>query len=234
MKKLYLLICLLLFGILSSAQVSTLLEKGKSGIGIKGSYKTTTGIYALGGKVGASISGKVDIELCYKNYFWNRIYNDLLLDNATSAYYEGRVTWWLFRKEVVPGIDINFGLIGGYNYCSYNNFTYSSDYDSSIIFEDSHFTDGQFGLMSSASFRVADSWYLQPSFGIVFDMGQMNVLKNGEPISFSTLSIVSYTGLTIMKRFSNGSGVYTEAQQILETQRNYPAYQFSIGYVLPL
>ena len=115
---------IIIAGMTALAQVSTLLEKGKSAIGIKGIYGTSSSHYGFGGKIGGSVIGKVDIDLLYRYSFGDQAKNNLLTNNATSAYYEGRLTWWLIRKEIIPAIEVNFGILGGFHYSKFSNFKY--------------------------------------------------------------------------------------------------------------
>jgi hypothetical protein len=230
MKKTLLILCIILAGMSASSQVSTLLEKGKSGIGIKGIYETSYNYYGFGGKIGGSVLGKVDVEFFYRYNVWDQAQNDLLSGDANSAYYEGRLTWWLIRKEIIPAIDVNFGVLGGFHYSNYSNYIY---YDGADIITTDNWMDGQIGLTSSVNFQVAESWFLQPAFTLFCDIGNEQVSKEGVKITSSSHGITSKIGITLMKRFAKGSALYLNAEEYSETYSGYPFYQLSLGYLLP-
>jgi len=230
MKKSLLIACIILAGMSASSQVSTLLEKGKSGIGIKGIYETSNSYYGFGGKIGGSALGKVDIDFLYRYNFWNQAKNNLLSGDANSSYYEGRLTWWLIRKEIIPAIDANFGILGGFHYSKFSNFDY---YDGADITSNENYMDGQMGLAASFNFQVAKSWFMQPAFTIIYDIGNEQVSKNDVKTTSSSHGVTSKIGLTLMKRFAKGSALYLNAEQYSETYSSYPYYQLSLGYILP-
>ena len=230
MKKSLLIACIILAGMSAFSQVSTLLEKGKSGIGIKGIYETSHNYYGLGGKIGGSVLGKVDVEFFYRYNVWDQAQNDLLSGDANSAFYEGRFTWWLVRKEIIPAIDVNFGILGGFDYSNYSNYIYYGGADTT---SSDNWMDGQIGLTSSVNFQVAESWILQPAFTLICDIGNEQVSKENVKTTSSSHAITSKIGLTFMKRFAKGSAFYLNSEQCLETYNSYPFYQLSLGYILP-
>ena len=230
MKKSLLIACIILAGMSASAQVSTLLEKGKSGIGIKGIYETSNTYYGFGGKIGGSVLGKVDVDFLYKYTFWDQTKNNLLSGDANSAYYEGRLTWWLIRKEIIPAIDVNFGLLGGFHYSKFSKFEYSDGIDTA---SNNYYMDGQLGLTASVNFQVAKSWFLQPALTFIYDIGQEQISVLDINLNTSSHGVTSKIGLTLMKRFAKGSALYLNAEQYSETYSSYPYYQLSLGYVLP-
>ncbi len=89
MKKSLITLCIVFIGINASAQISPLLEKGQSGIGLKGTCESSYEFYSFGGKLGVSLKGNVDLELTYQNHIWGMEENNLLTNGATSDYYEG-------------------------------------------------------------------------------------------------------------------------------------------------
>ncbi len=230
MKKSLLIACIILAGMSAFSQVSTLLEKGKSGIGIKGIYETSHNYYGLGGKIGGSVLGKVDVEFFYRYNVWDQAQNDLLSGDANSAYYQGRLTWWLIRKEIIPAIDVNFGILGGFDYSNYSNYIYYGGADTT---SSDNWMDGQIGLTSSVNFQVAESWILQPAFTLICDIGNEQVSKENVKTTSSSHAITSKIGLTLMKRFAKGSALYLNTEQYSETYSGYPYYQLSLGYILP-
>ena len=216
MKKSLLTACIILAGMSASSQVSTLLEKGKSGIGIKGIYESSHNYYGLGTKIGGSVLGKVDVEFFYRYAAWDQAQNNLLSGDANSNYYEGRLTWWLIRKEIIPAIDVNFGILGGFHYSNYSNYSY---YDGADITSTDNWLDGQIGLTSSVNFQVSESWFLQPAFTLFCDIGKEQVIKKDVKITSSSHGITSKIGLTLMKRFAKGSALYLNAEEYSVTYR---------------
>lgn len=232
MKKLLITLSIVFIGIYASAQISPLLEKGKSGIGLKGIYESSYGFYSLGGKIGVSLKGNVDFELTYQNHIWGKEENDLLSNGATSDYYEGKITWWLIRKEVIPDINVNFGPSVGFCYGPFKNYIYMMD--DGVIADYGYYMDGQLGIASSVDFNVGNNWHLQPSFSVIYESGrQQDKIDSGE-IYASDNGVTGKVGLTVLKRFIKGDALYVDFEQWTETYGPYPFFQFSIGYVLPL
>lgn len=232
MKRLLFLACIIIAGISASAQISPLLEKGKSGFGIKGTFEKSSPYYAYGGRIGGSVLGKLDIEFCYQNHYWDKENSSLLSDDATNAYYEGRLTWWPVRKEVATNIDVNLGVIAGFDYGPYDNFTYPGDVAGTITTYD-HFIDAQFGLSSSLNFKIADSWYFLPSFSIIYEVGQQQETTDGVERTWADNGVTGKTGITIMKKFKKGCAIYLDAEEYSDTFGKYPFYQCSLGFVMP-
>ncbi len=232
MKKILLIACMVFAGMSVSAQISTLLEKGKSGIGIKGTYEKSNGFYGFGGRIGGSVAGRLDIEFCYQYHFWDQEKNNLLTDDATSSYYEGRLTYWLIRKEIIPSLEVNFGALAGFDYGPFTNYKYAGEPDGSVTTYD-YYMDGQVGLAASINFNVGKNWFLQPTFSVICEFGTQQESTQDEERTWSDNGITSKIGLTIMKRFTNGSAVYLDADTFSETYGTYPFYNFSLGYVLP-
>ena len=222
--------CIILTGMSASSQVSSPLEKWKSGIGIKGIYESSNNYYGLGGKIGGSVLGKVDVEFFYRYNVWDQAKNHLLSGDANSAYYQGRLTWWLIRKEIIPAIDVNFGLLGGFHYSKFSKFEYS---DGLYTASNNYYMDGQLGLAASVNFQVAKSWFLQPALTFIYDIGQEQISVSDINFNSSSHGVTSKIGLTLMKRFAKGSALYLNAEQYSETYSTYPYYQLSLGYVLP-
>ncbi|MBP7509204.1 MAG: hypothetical protein KA807_15435 [Prolixibacteraceae bacterium] len=232
MKKSLITLCIILIGISASAQISTLLEKGQSGIGLKGTYESSYGFYSLGGKIGVSFKGNVDFEFTYQNHIWGMEENDLLANGATSDYYEGKVTWWLIRKEIIPDINVNFGPSLGFCYGPFSNYLYMMN--DGVIADYGYYMDGQLGIASSVDFHVGNNWHLQPTFALIYEIGRQQTKLNSGEIYESDNGVNGKVGLTVLKRFSKGDALYVDFEQWTETYGPYPFYQLSFGYVLPL
>jgi hypothetical protein len=232
MKKLLLIACIIFADLLASSQISTFLEKGKSGIGLKGVYEKSNGSYGFGGKIGGSVSGKFDIEFTYQNRYWDQYKNNLLTDDATSAYYEGKLTWWLIRKEIIPSFEVNFGPFAGFDYGPYTNYKFIRATDGKAINYD-QYTDAQFGLTASVNFRVAKSWFLQSSFIFIHEVGSQQETSQSVKRTYSDSGVTGKIGFTIMKRFNKGGAIYLTEEEVSNTFGSSPAYQISLGYVLP-
>ena len=230
MKKSLLIACIILAGMSASSQVSTFLEKGKSGIGIKGIFETSNNYYGFGGKIGGSVLGKVDVEFFYRYNVWDQAQNDLLSGDANSAFYEGRFTWWLVRKEIIPAIDVNFGVLAGLHTSKFSNFKY---YDGADITSTDNYRCGQLGLTTSVNFQIAKSWILEPAFTLDYDISTEQVSKKDVKSTDASLGVSSKIGLILMKRFAKGSALYLNTEQYSETYSGYPYYQLSLGYILP-
>ena len=225
--------CIIIAGMTALAQVSTLLEKGKSGIGIKGIYETSSSHYGFGGKIGGSVIGKVDIDLVYRYSFGDQAKNNLLKADATSAYYEGRLTWWFIRKEVIPSFDVNFGVLTSVDYSPFKNYMYAGGTDGKDTYSE-YYLDGQIGLVSSVVFQVEKNWFIEPAFSIQYEFGKIQESVQNEKRNSSSTGVTSKIGLSIMKRFTTGSAIYLTTEQYMDTYGPYPFYQFSLGYILPL
>ncbi len=232
MKKILIIVCIVFTGIYASAQISPLLEKGKSGIGLKGIYESSYEFYSLGGKIGVSVKGNVDLELSYQNHIWGVEENDLITDGATSDYYEGKITWWLIRKEITTDININLGASLGFCYGPFNNYLYLRD--DGVIADYGYYMDGQLGIASSVDFHVGKNWHLQPTFAVIYESGRQQTKLNSGEIYESDNGVTGKVGLTVLKRFSKGDALYVDFEQWAETYGPYPFYLLSFGYVLPL
>lgn len=233
MKKSILIACIILTGMLGSAQVSTLLEKGKSGFGAEGIYETSHGINGFGGKIGGSVAGNLDIEFTWKGRQYDQVIKNLLTDDASSAYYEGKLTWWLVRKEITPSLEVNLGPFAGFDYGPYKNYTYTRAADNKTVTY-KYYKDVQFGLATSVNFRIADSWILQPSLLFVHETGsQQEILPSGEH-NYSDNGITSKMGFTVIKRFSKGCAIYLTEEEISTSFGYLAQFQISLGFVIPL
>ena len=229
MKKLIILYLVVFSGLTATAQVSRYLEKGQSGLGIKISAPTTYGVQGFSAQIGGSIKGIVDIEVSYTKNAYNEKRLDYLLDNnANSSLYEGWINVWLFRKEIIPAILVDICLWGGYAYSGYKNYRYMEP--DTTIFQSYH--EGQVGFEAGFTFKLTDTWWLQPGYFAYFAFGQerwdnkTGLVKN----NYTGVGSSIYVGLA--KKIKK-STIYIQANQSFDSyQGSTNAYKISLGYVL--
>ncbi|MEI6091975.1 MAG: hypothetical protein WCR42_16095 [bacterium] len=232
MKKVFFVAILICISYTANAQISTLLEKGKSGIGIQAGAEMGDNLTGLGGKIGGSIGGVVDIEILHLSETYSKYMAELTNGDATANFFSGKATWWLFRTELTPTIELNMGIAGGFEYSSFDNYKYIAKFSSDTSVYKS-FVEGTFGLVTSINFHLSETWLLQPSFSIQFEGGTEKITTKNNDNDEAYTGVITDIGLTLGKRFSKGSMIYLKFDQFADSYSSGNYYSTALGYAIP-
>jgi len=234
MKKHVLLLGFFCLAMTVSAQFSSLIEVGKSGIGVSGAYENGNGFDGFGGTIGYSYKGIFDVEAYILKLNFNENQEGLFFPDADPNVYSnsitGKVTWWMLRKTPTSGIDVNVGLRAEFDYFKYTNYQYLS---SSTTFFDTYesFVGGRLGLTSNLKLKLNKNWYVLPGFTASFDMGKEHYKEVNFYKSSTYHGMVSSVELTLGKHLSDMSDVYITVTQISDTYDTGNYYKMQLGYV---
>jgi hypothetical protein len=216
------------------AQFSRLLENGKSGIGINvlaekaGAGKEFAGI---GTEVGYTYKGKFDLYGMIVFDGYNEKNLGLSSDKANSKYYEVILNYWLFRKQIIPEIDVNIGLYVGHAGSNFKDYTY---YDPDALNELKSFSEGMIGIVTMMNFKLTETWYFEPSMKLRYEMGSQKAFKLGETKTESFNGFTQEIGLFLFKRLDKGNAFNMGTRMFSDSYGGSNFYQFSIGYVFAL
>ncbi len=230
MKKL--LIVAIVFGLAlqANAQVSRFLDTGKSGLGIQALGGLGEGYQSYGGRIGGSYKGILDAEFLYTHQLQDGEFNHLITDQSTYGYYEGRLTWWMFRKPVSPALDVNLGLFGLFETGLFKDYLFINS-ETGLEREYKRFVGGTVGFEASVNFRLNEHWSLQPSVYMGYDLGQDLETESGQDYRALFSGAVSVTGAALTRKMANGSVFYALAQQHYWTYGTYFMYEVGLGYI---
>jgi hypothetical protein len=235
MKKILILSICIIFTFQVNAQISRMLEKGKSGIGIQGSITSSPGSDGFQGKFGGSLKGKLDAEFIYSYNITGAKENLLNTDKAFFNYYEGRLTYWIFRNEVTKGIDVNIGALCAFDAARYKDYLYNDD--SGIENEYMGYTGGALGMETSINFRMNEKWSLQPSFLFWYETGKERMKEVGVEKTNWYHSTVSSISLSLVRKMVSGSAFYVSANQnfwVYDVNTTPLVYELALGYVFKM
>jgi hypothetical protein len=232
MKKLLLIAIIMCVSYSANAQISRYLEKGKSGVGIQAITEKGEAFSGIGGKLSGSIGGIVDLEFVYGHETSSDNNSVLINGEATTNYLSGKATWWLFRTEVTPTIEVNLGFSGGIEHSPYKNYLYL-EHSNGDTANYKSFTEGTFAIESSVNFRLSETWFLQPSFSMQLEAGTEKITVKNANKDHNYTGMVTDMGLTLIKRFQKGSAIYLDLDEFNDTYGSGIYYFASIGYAIP-
>ncbi len=235
MKKL-LTLTLIIFAFQVNAQVSRMLEKGNSGLGIQGSLTTATGYHGFQGKIGGSLKGKLDGEFMYSYNINGGKENLLNTDQAFYNYYEGRFTYWIFRNEITKGIDVNVGGLCVIDAARYKDYLYT-DAVTGIENENLGYTGAALGIETSVNFRMNDKWSLQPSILLWYETGKQSRKALGVEKTNWYHSTVSSISLSLVRKMESGNAFYVSTNQNFWAYDAYNSpmvYELAVGYIFKM
>ncbi len=220
----------------ANAQFSRFLENGKSGIGINalaetaGTGKEFTGV---GAEMGYTYKGKFDLHgmIAFDGYDEKAL--GLSSDKANSKYYEVVLTYWLFRKQVIPEINVNIGLYAGYAGSNYKDYLYFDNEDNDIA-ELKSFSEGMIGIMTTMNFKLTESWYFEPSMRLRYEMGSETAFDNNITKKHDFNGLTQEIGLFLFKRLDKGNAFNVGTRMLSDSYGSSNFYQFSVGYVIAL
>jgi len=233
MKKVFLAVLVIGLGIQANAQVSRFLDYGKSGLGIQGMAAMGEGFYGFGGSLGGSIKGNLDVEFVYNFNTDSKSLFNLTTDKATYGYYEGKLTYYLFREAISPVVDVNFGVVGLVEYGDYQDYKFIHS-ETGLEREYQGFLGGSVGLDASVNFRMKNGWNLQPGIYMGFNIGSESETEGTTEFANGYHGAVSNLNLSLIKRTSEGNAFYIMAQQQAWTYSTYFYYMISMGYIFAL
>jgi len=233
MKKILLAVVLIGFAFQANAQVSRFLDYGKSGLGIQGMAALGEGSNAFGGSIGGSIKGNLDVEFVYNFNTNSGNLLNLITDKTTYGYYEGKLTYYLFREAISPVVDVNFGVVGLVEYGDYKDYKYIFP-ETGLEREYQGFLGGSVGLDASVNFRLKNGWNLQPGLYMGYNFGNESETEGTNEFTNWYHGAVSNLNLSLIKRTSEGNAFYIMAQQEAWTYSTYFYYVISLGYIFAL
>jgi hypothetical protein len=219
-----------------NAQLSRFLEKGNGGIGIQASVTHKTGYTGAQGKLSGSIKGKLDAEFLYSYNLNSKEANRLTTDQSSYFYYEGRLTYWIFREKVTQGIDVNVGALAAVDIARFKDQKFINT-ETGNEREFNRYGGVALGVEGSVNFQINQSWSLQPSFMAWFEVGKQAATELGnEQISWYN-SLINNFGLSLTKKLQNGNAFYTSV--ILNNWGNgaytiSSVYELALGYVFKM
>jgi hypothetical protein len=214
-----------------NAQVSTFIEKGKSAVSLQGGISSMNN-FMYTGSLGASLKGKFDFELTsnYGTLFYN--YDEINSKESNQVYLSGIATWWFLRKQIIPDLEINLGLKGGYEHCKYNQFSYIIQ--DTVRIDYMNYYAAKIGFSSSMNVKLTDKWFFQPFYTIYFDCGQDTYYRDNELNRFFNYGESSYLGFSLFNRSSNGNVFHVTFNEYLSTYSTLTNYSLMVGYVIVL
>jgi hypothetical protein len=236
MKKITLFVFALSLVFISHAQVSRYLETGKSGIGI-GALAETSGygreFNGIGAELGYTYKGKFDFYGMYAADGYDEKALGLNSDKATSAYYEVNLSYWVFRKQIIPEIIVNIGLYAGYAGSNYEGYKYFDNEDSDIA-ELKSFSEGYLGIMTGINFKLNDTWFFEPSLKVRYEMGKEKIFDNDINKTNDFNGVTQEIGLFLFKRLNKGNTFTVGTRFFSDSYAGSDFYQLSVGYVFVL
>jgi hypothetical protein len=142
----------------------------------------------------------------------------------------------LFRKQIIPQIDVNIGLYAGYAGSNYKDYTYEvfTYYDPYALNELKSFSEGMIGIVTMMNFKLTETWYFEPSMKLRYEMGSQKAFKLGETKTESFNGFTQEIGLFLFKRLDKGNAFNMGTRMFSDSYGGSNFYQFSIGYVFAL
>jgi hypothetical protein len=236
MKKITLFIFAISFVLSANAQFSRYLEKGKSGIGINAMAETSGSgkeFNGIGAEAGYTYKGKFDLFGMIVADGYDEKALGLSSDKATSKYYEVIVSYWLFREQIIPEIGVNFGLYAGYAGASYDGYKYL-DMEHNDIAEYKSFSEGFLGITTSINFKLTESWYLEPSLKVRYEMGSDKTFDNNVTKTNDFNGVTQEIGLTLFKRLNKGNTFTAGTRLFSDSYEGSNFYHVFVGYIFVL
>lgn len=233
-QTLFLLLVVVLtlcFSTVLNAQVSTFIEKGASAVSLRGGVSSVNN-FMYTGSLGASLNGKFDFELTsnYGTLFSN--YDELYSNESSQLYLSGIATWWFLRKQIIPDLELNLGLKGGYEHSTYNQFSYLIQ--DTVQIDYMNYYAAKIGFSSSMNIRLTEKWFFQPFYTIYFDCGEDTYYRDNELNRFFNYGESSYLGFSLFHRNNAGNVFHVTFNEYLSTYSTLTNYSVVVGYVIVL
>jgi len=231
LSLLWLMSLILCFSMTLNAQVSTFIEKGASAVSLRGGVSSVNN-FMYTGSLGASLNGKFDFELSsnYGTLFSN--YDELYNNESSQLYLSGIATWWFIRKQIIPDLEVNLGLKGGYEHSTYNQFSYLIQ--DTVQIDYMNYYAAKIGFSSSMNIRLTEKWFFQPFYTIYFDCGEDTYYRDNELNRFFNYGESSYLGFSLFHRNNAGNVFHVTFNEYLSTYSTLTNYSVVVGYVIVL
>ena len=226
MKKfVFTIICLCLV-LPVAAQISPLLQKGKSGGLITLGVDKEEVSWGPTVRIGTSINGIIDFELNYLHSQADEEKIHTTSEDVSANFYEAVVTWWFLRSQPTDRFDVNLGLSPGYGWGTYDDYLFQ---DGSQSGEYKGYYLGQLGLQSNVVFHLDRNWIFEPFFNVDYEVGHDKVNDN----IFNFHGFTSSLGITFGKRMKNGSALFMSLKQSSGSYGAGEYFDAEVGYVFP-
>jgi hypothetical protein len=230
MKKFVFAAILLAMGLSLQAQISTYLPAGKSGAGLQVLGEQGPKFQGFGATLNGTYKGKIDLTLFGARDVYGKAANDLITDKGLGSYYEVKATWWLFRTQITPGIEANFGLMAGYDGATFKDMVQINPETGSNS-EYNGFSGGMAGIHTSVNLSLNSKWTLQPSFVAYYDMGKDFTTENGVKSSTTYVNVISNIGISMIRRIGEGNAFVLSANNFYMSTSAGGFYNLMAGYV---
>ena len=229
MKKLFAAFIMLGIVLSADAQVSKFLESGKSGVGLKAMNTIGNDFTGGGAALMATFKGKLDLDLGYYHSIYDGESASLITSEATGNDITADLTWWALRKQISPMVDAGFGVMAGFSTSSFKDYKYIHYTDGNTV-EYNSWVQGSLGIDSYIRIKLADTWYMQPSIGIRYELGKDKETEVGVETKTGYLGITSILGLSLAKRFENGGAIFLTTEQYFDSYDEEVYYAVGLGY----
>jgi hypothetical protein len=230
MKKIVVVVLFIGISLGVQSQISNYLTQGKSGFGIQVLGEQGPKFQGFGGGIGASLRGKFDVSLLGISEVLGKEANNLVTDKATGTYYEAKVTWWLFRNEISPMINVSFGLLAGLDGSSYKDFRYLNQKTSSIV-DYKSFIAGMAGIQAAVCLKLSENWILQPTFIAYYDFGKQLVTESATEFSSTYTGVISNICISLIRRIGEGNALVLSLNNYSQTSGSGSFCHLTAGYV---
>jgi len=230
MKKIVIVALIVCTGLTAQAQISNYLAPGKSGLGIQAIGELSSRFNGFGGGIGGTYKGKIDVNLLYTSDNYNKEGSELVTDKAHGNYLEGKVTWWLFRNQVTPGIEARFGVLAGFESAFYKDFKYLNPTSRKII-DYTKYMGGMAGLQAVVGFNLSEKWILQPSFMAYLDIGNDFESEEGIESPVGYTGVISNFCVSLIRRVGEGNAFVISANNFFQTYDSTLFYNLTAGYI---
>ncbi len=231
MKKLLVLVLMTGLSISAFSQISPYLDFGKGGLMIGAGGEQTQGLKGFFGEIGGSIKGTVDILATVNADRYNMEEAGLLTDDASSLAFDVTATWWLFRKQPMPLLDINIGVAAGMFYADYSNFKYM-DGNQPDIHDYQGDIGGFVGFDSRLKFSLGNNWSFMPGYGAYYFLVRDELIIANQTYTPFTNGIQSILGVSLSKRFEKGHTLFIAANQWFSSFEDPSYFDLSVGFIL--
>ncbi len=232
MKKLLTLTLIIFIALPAFTQVSQLLDRNKSGLGILGGVAQGYGFNGFHGRAVATLKGKVDFEVLAIYDKYDKAKKGLLTDNATSLETGAYITWWFLQTSPTQSMNVNIGLKPGFEYAKHNNYKYIHSIDGNTV-EYKYWAEGVLGLDINMVYKLTDAWLLQPDFYIAYQVSSEKLTELGKDETNSYTGVQSVISATLAKKFEKGNALFLKVNQLCDTYGTGTFYHFEVGYVMP-
>jgi len=228
MKKLLSFLLIMGLAMPVVGQVSPFLDFGKSGLALMAGPEVGNTFFGATAKIGGSIKGIIDLEGQFYYDIYDQEANDLLNKNATSPSFIGSVTWWFIRKQPIPMVDFNVGLLGVVDYSTFKDYDYAQDKSYK------GYMGGLIGFETRVKFRLTDKLALLPGYVVGFDFGNDKDIVNNQSVLTPYAGVFSNLGISLARSCRRGDSFVVSVNQYFDTYESINYYDLTLGYILPI